>query len=117
MFVPVIASGIKKSHNLPADRVDAAQIRTFMHIAAITRQRQIVLLVPATVLLSDNVLDLKTGKGKIGLSEPAVLAAVSRSLSHRGSRGRVHQTGFVRCNTSRAFACNTPIKSITSTND
>lgn len=72
MFVPDIASGIKKSHNLPADRVDAAQIRAFMDIAAITRQRQIVLLVPTAVLLSDNVLYLKSRKGKIGLSEPAV---------------------------------------------
>jgi hypothetical protein len=55
---PVIASRMKKVGNLSSLRVNSGQVRTLTKITSVARERQVIGVVGAAVLLRHDVLDM-----------------------------------------------------------
>jgi hypothetical protein len=55
---PAIAPGVEEQSNLSIIGVDARQVWTFVEIAAMARQRQIIGIVGTAVLFRDNMFDV-----------------------------------------------------------
>ena len=71
--------------------IQARDVWAFVEIAVDARQRQILEVVTTTMLFGNDVLDLESSQGRLILSEPAVLATVSRPQADGCTRGRIHR--------------------------
>ena len=67
-----------------AMRIDSRQIWTLVKITTMACQSQIVLVVRASMLLSDDMFDVER-KWAVVLVEPAILATVLRANSDSGA--------------------------------
>lgn len=59
MSRPFLKSRIKQSDDFVADRINATEIRAFVQIASVTTPAQILHTFVTTVLLGNDVLDMK----------------------------------------------------------
>ena len=76
MLVPLLPSWMKQWNNLIGDRVDARQVRPFVAIAVATRESQVFQYGGTTVLLGDDVVELKRQFSK-RFRKSTILAAVT----------------------------------------
>jgi hypothetical protein len=97
MTFPKLAARVKERHNLSAQVT--GQIWAFGQIALGTSKAQIVDLVAAAMLLSDNVLDVKCGEVCIVLMQPAILAPSASHFPNACAKGGVHylSAAWERC--------------------
>lgn len=83
MVEPNVVARMEEDDDLTRSRVDTREIWPFEQIALLARQRQVVGRVVATMLLSDNVLDVERTERQRRLWQMAVLATMLRPLAHR----------------------------------
>ncbi len=90
MLVPPIGARMEQSSEETGFRVETRKIGTFLAIAEVTRERQIVQLVPAAMLPRYDVLDVK-GEVRIkALVNPAILATLIRPRPNESLRLLIH---------------------------
>ena len=75
MLVPLLPSWMKQRDDLSGGRVDPRQIRPFVAVAVAARKSQVFQYGRATVLLSDDVVEVKRQFSE-SFREAAILAAV-----------------------------------------
>lgn len=78
--MPSIASRMKKTLDAACQRIDSAKVRPFVKVAAMACEREIVDLVCATMLSSNDMLDVMYQFAVI-LVEPTILAPLSSTLT------------------------------------
>ena len=76
MLVPLLASWMKQRNDHIRDRVDARQVRPLVAVAVATRESQVFQHGGTTVLLGDDVVELKRQFSE-RFWETAILAAVT----------------------------------------
>src|SRR5437867_4360738 len=59
MLCPFVLPRVKQRNDLAGFRINASQIRAFLQVAMPTGEREVVMLLRATVLRSDNVFDVE----------------------------------------------------------
>jgi hypothetical protein len=85
-----MAAGMKQLRNLARNWVDGCQVRSFVGIAAIAGQAEIVGIIVATVLLGDNVFHTKAVERNECLCDSTVLAEILRAANDNQSSLTVH---------------------------
>lgn len=80
MVIPCVLTRMKERNEVCVDM--RREIRPFVKIAPVAGQAQIGLIISATVLSSDDMLDMKGDKWQIFLPAVTVLTAVLSPLSH-----------------------------------
>jgi hypothetical protein len=79
---PTVSPGMKQSFYLARHRVDSTQVWSFVQIAAMASEREILDIIAAAVLTSDYVLDLMRHRAML-LAKLAVLATISRPVTDK----------------------------------
>ena len=80
---------MKKGHHLPRPRVDTCQIRAFVQIAAVARQREIISIIRAPVLLSHDVFNM-VREAALLLVQTAIFATPASPQPDEVPRRRIH---------------------------
>ena len=78
MIEPTVAPRIEQGDNLPRDRIETSQVRTFAEIAAVTGKGQVTVVVTPTMLARYYVLDVMR-KGTPVLRKETIFATVPGS--------------------------------------
>ena len=79
MALPHVATRMEQTGQLSIQRISPGNIGPFLEIAMETREREILHPACATMLLGNDVVDLK-GRAIVGARHPAVLAGAVRTL-------------------------------------
>ena len=83
MFVPVVFAWIKQRRHSPSVRINASQGWSFVRIASIARERETGRVVGTTVLLRQDVLQVKRDQGRCRLVKAAILTRVPGSVANQ----------------------------------
>ena len=82
MIAPDLLARIKKRYHLIRDRINPAEVGSFVPIAKWATKRQICVVVFAVVFSWDDVIDWKSLRmGRLG--ELAILAAIAGAITHK----------------------------------
>ena len=106
---------MEKPGQLPGLRIDTGEIRTLVMVVVVAGECQVGEIVPATVLLGEDVLHVEREERLLGFMKTAVLAASASTLAHEAGRLRVHQRAEDFLRKARAFACRMATKPLTET--
>lgn len=117
MVVPRMTTRVEQGFDSTCQRVDTGEVRPLVEVALRARQGKILFVVPPTMLLCDDVLDLIRDEGLIGLAGVAIFAAVARSLADTLPRGGTFHADCPAFKTERALACKTEMRLIPLTSD
>ena len=111
MPLPRLISRIEQPHDVIAQRVAPAQVRSLMEVAPMATPAPIALIVRTIVLDRDDVFDVKRARrdGKIG--KAAVLAPTVGALANELAERRLHEVVEDRSR-ARAFAWRMAMKSM-----
>jgi hypothetical protein len=90
MLVPVLLARVKERGQSIGLGINSSEIGAFVEITVDAGETEVRFIVSAAVLDRADVLDVQGGEGRVFLMGLAILAAVSRSLSGKGSRGGGH---------------------------
>ena len=72
---------MKEAHNLFSPGIDSSQVRTFVEVAAVACQREIIRIIGAAMLFRHNVLNM-VNEFAVLLVRPAVLAMLAGPPPH-----------------------------------
>lgn len=111
---PCGVSGIEQPYDLSGLGIDTGEIRSFVEITAVTRERQIRRVVAATMLAGDYVFDMEAHKRRVTLVKPAIFAALACAGAHALAQRWIHYAvsrGEAAASRRRACACKMEIKS------
>src|SRR6185369_2567819 len=86
---PLITPWMKKAGYFTGLGVNSGQIRTLTKIAAVARERQVVGIVGAAVLLRDDVLDVMP-QFAMNLAQAAIFASLTSPAADEVPRSRIH---------------------------
>ena len=89
MFGPSVAAWVEKSRNLPTLWINARQVGSFVKIAAVACQGQVVWVALALMLNGDNVLYLQRHLER-RLRHKAILAAIPCPIAYESPKLSVH---------------------------
>jgi hypothetical protein len=95
MPLPSLRPRVEQAVYPPIDQ--SGEVRALGPVTVRTRQAQIILVVRPTVLLGDDVFDVKSEKVRIVLMDPAVLAPAAGAAPDEIMKGGVHYP-FVAAN-------------------
>jgi hypothetical protein len=101
MFVPSIVARVEQTGDLSRFGINPRNVRAFVQIAWQTGQRQIPGLRQTTVLLSDNVVDLKQRVVEL-LRNAAVFTARFGPLPYQQLEPLLHGSRFAVTGTKRS---------------
>jgi len=104
VFRPRLTPGMEELGECARLWIEAGDIRPFVQIAIDTRQGEIFGIVSPEMLFGNHVLHLESRQRGLFLSQPAILAAMSRPLADKSACGRIHR-GYPLANSLRALAC------------
>ena len=90
MLRPLVSAGMVEGDDLTGLGIHAGQIRTFMKIASLAREGEVLRVIGTPVLLCDDVLNV-VREVAVLLAEKAILAAIPRPSSDEVTRGSVHR--------------------------
>jgi hypothetical protein len=107
---PRVSARMEQRHDIVIRRVDSCQIRSFVQVATIASEREVLEVVRAAVLSRGDVFDVMA-KASYLLPQQAVFAAITRALADKGSRGRVHHAGPFEARRRSAFNFRMEMKS------
>jgi hypothetical protein len=87
---PPVSPGMKQNLQLASHRIDSAEVRAFVQIAAMASKREITEIVAPAVLTGDYVFDLMRHRA-VRLAKPTVLAPICRPGADEKPRGGIHR--------------------------
>ena len=108
VFVPIVEPGMEQACQLSGLRIQPGEIRAFVEITMVARERQVFRRVLASVLARRDVFDVKRQR-LLFLPQPAILAATRCALPDRLAQPGIHQPVFACASTRRALAWRIPI--------
>jgi hypothetical protein len=115
MALPLLAARVKKENQLSGVRINPANIGTFEIVAPVTCVSQIGRVVTSSVMLRNDMLDMKHSERSEVLSHAAVFAAVSRTIANEAANCAVHQDLELLSSKVRALDCRKATKSMAAT--
>jgi hypothetical protein len=89
VFVPGIIPGIKQPDDFSTLTINAADVGPFVIVACKAGESQVVVSLRAMMLLSDDVIDLKSQLIKL-LPHSAILASADSTAHHECPKNRIH---------------------------
>lgn len=89
MAIPLVPSGVKKTHDAAAERIDAGNVWAFMAVAGEACESEVARHGEATVFGGNDVIDF-VPEWRTGLRKLAVLAATARPPPHELDEVAVH---------------------------
>lgn len=89
MPIPAVAPRVKKGLHFARQRVDATQVGTFVKVAAVAGQREIVSVIESAVLPGNHVLNMMR-QVAISLVKPAILASILCPFADQPPRAGIH---------------------------
>jgi len=92
---PRVLTRIEKRHHGVGLRIDAGEIRPFIRIAAVTRERQSIERVRAAVLARYDVFDMKGNERRRLLWYAAIFAGVPGAAADQIPNGWIHLPGML----------------------
>jgi hypothetical protein len=110
MLAPSLAAGIEKWRDGVRLGVNPREVASFVQVAIIAGEAQIVLGVGSPMFYWPDVLNVKNRERGLVLVESAVFATVPRSQPHPRSQGLIHQPWVEAARNRRALACNSAIR-------
>ncbi len=78
---PLVPPRIEETSEFLGNRIDASQVRPLMQVILMAGKSQIAWGIRTAMLLSNDVFDVKGKEGIVLFVNPAVFAALSRTLS------------------------------------
>ena len=100
---PFVPSRIEQLDELLRDRIDAGEVRAFAQVVLVTGEGQVAHCVHASVLLGNDVLDVKREEGIVVFVKTAVLTAAPSAAAHPLPRDEIDHAE--RASRARALAC------------
>lgn len=91
---PTILAWMEERSHLTGLRINACEVRTLVKITLRARKREVVEIVRAAMLASNNVFDVENETREF-LWQAVVLATESGALTDELAFRRVHHAGFV----------------------
>src|SRR5947207_2178024 len=101
---PELTSRMEEQDNLAGERIAGAEVRSLLEIAPMAAPAPIVGGIDAAMLASDDVLDVKTGRGSGGIRQVTVFAPLTGPLAYPSAQGPSHRTSEDRFSKARALA-------------
>jgi hypothetical protein len=86
---PSVATRMKQRRHLVGQSVDPTQVGTFVKVAAMARQREIIGVIETAMLLSNDVLNVMDQFTE-PLVKPAILATLASPFTDEPPRSGIH---------------------------
>lgn len=115
MVLPCLASRIEERDNVSSLGVDPRQVWPLVQVAVMAGQREVIRIISAAMLSSNDVLYVKRRDEKILLQRSAVFAAPPSSRPNKIADGPARHAPAARASAPRALACRTERKSMAAT--
>jgi hypothetical protein len=90
VLFPPMATWVEKLGYLVCNGINAGQISVFMQIAVDAGEGKIANIITTVVLLGNDVLNVKGGKGRVVLMQLTVFATIASALANENSRRFLH---------------------------
>jgi hypothetical protein len=90
VFAPLVAAGVKEGLHTARQRIDSAQIRTFVEVTAMACERKVINIVGTTMLPCNHVLHVMH-EFAIVLVKAAIFASLSSPLTDEPPGPGIHR--------------------------
>ena len=90
MILPTVLPGMEKSRQAPGRGIQRRNVRTFDQITPRARQSEIAILIRATVLRGDDVLNMERRQRLMLLAQTAILAPVPGAAANIPAQALLH---------------------------
>jgi hypothetical protein len=104
MAMPALPTRVEETNNLSRERISATQVRPFAEITSMATPAAVIGTIAATVLLGEDVFDVKSRCRSGGIWKVAVLTAMAGSFSDELPKGPLHPPSRDRLSIARALA-------------
>ena len=104
MFAPDIVARMKQCNDRTHIGINTRQVRSFVRVATITGEREVLRIISSTVLLRHNVLDMKRNQWRRFLRDAAIFASIAGAPSDELSRARIHFSCGLLCQEPSSFS-------------
>ena len=88
---PTVSPGMKKPLDASGSRVHSRQIRSFVAVAEMTGQGQVIRIVRTGMAFGLDVFDVKYGEGGKVFGQTTILAATASSVANKTSHADFHE--------------------------